>query len=262
VAPDDEGFVRELYARGARRQPFAASRSDELWRYEFRGGRDRGVAAVEWRILDDPSGERVGYLAHDAWLASPRLGVLQLELTSQTCYLNVMPSILRALILHAQDMVETDIHLVKDIEGLQLWLGEDHPAYVAVAGGKAREHQAYAWYVRIPDIVRFLRHVRAGLERNLQGSAAHGYTGSLDISFYRDGLRIALDRGRITSIEEWYSEDARVQMPRELFTHLLCGRRRCAELSDMFAEVSTPHPHSVVLDSLFPPFTGTVWAAT
>jgi hypothetical protein len=262
VTPADEQFVRDLHARGAARQPFGVERSDELWQYELRSGRDRGFAALEWKIIETPQGERVGYLAHHAWIEWPWLGVCQLELSPSACYLNVMPSLLRALIVQAQGMVETDVHPVKDVEGVHLGLGEIHPAYTSVQTKKSREERAYAWYVRVPDVVAFLRHVRAGLERNLVGSPAQAYTGDLKISFYRGGVRITLDGGSITAIEEWYSADARIRMPRETFTHLLCGRRRCAELSDMHADVSTPHPEALVLDSLFPPFTGVLWPAT
>ncbi len=261
LAPDDESFVRALHVQGAGRQPFGVERSDELWRYEFACGRERGFAASEWHIIETPVGERLGYLAHSAWLEWPWLNVTQLELSPEACYLNVMPSLLRDLIVHAQDMVETDLHPVKDVEGVHLGLGEQHPAYAGVTAKKTREEGAYAWYVRVPDLVAFLRHVRAGLERNLIDSPAQGYTGELGISFYRGGVRITLARGTITGIEEWNSEDARIRFPREQFTHLLCGRRRCAELSEMFADVSTPHPEAVVLDALFPPFTGSVWQA-
>ena len=132
-----------------------------------------------------------------------------------------------------------------------------------VRGGGAknsREDTPYAWYIRIPDVVAWLRHVRAGLERNLVGTPGEGYTGALEISFYRSGVRLVLERGAVVSIDEWYDDDAKIRFTREAFTHLLCGRRGCRELTAMFADCSAPHIESVVLDSLFPPFKGLLWA--
>ncbi|MAF12433.1 hypothetical protein CMK11_18460 [Candidatus Poribacteria bacterium] len=257
---EDEEFVRRLYAAGAERNPFGAVRSDEMWQYELQIGRDKGCGAGEWQIIESPDGDRIGYLAHEAWIEWRSLPVFQLELVSGACYLNIMPSLLRALLEHGQAMVETDAHPMKEMEGVHLGLGRKHPAYDAVASKKSRDGSPYAWFIRVPDLVGFLGHVRAGLERNLIGTPAEGYTGALEISFYRSGVRIVLDRGAITTIEEWYSDDARIHLPREMFTHLLCGRRRCAELSGMFADCSIPHIESIVLDALFPPFEGSLWA--
>lgn len=260
LAPGDDEFVRALYAAGGARQPFGVVRSDEVWNYDLWIGRDKGVGAGEWKTIESPTGERIGYLTHDAWLEWPWLGVYQMELTPGVSYLNLMPSILRALLAHGQDMAESDVHPVNEIEGVHLGLGAEHLAYAAVDPKKAREESAYAWYIRVPDLVAFLRHVRAGLERNLLGTPAEGYTGALEISFYRSGIRVAVKRGAIESIDEWYAEDARIRFTREAFTHLVCGRRRCRDLTEAFADCSAPHVESVVLDALFPPFTGPLWA--
>ena len=56
LGPSDEPFVRDLHGRGATRQPFAAVRSDDVWRFEFRSGRDRGFAAFEWKLIEAPTG--------------------------------------------------------------------------------------------------------------------------------------------------------------------------------------------------------------
>lgn len=260
LASGDEQFVRELFAAGQTRQPFSVVRSDELWQYELWIGRDKGVGAGEWQIIESPTGERVGFVSHDAWIEWPWLGVCELELVPGVSYLNVVPSLLRALLAHSQEMVETDTHPVKEIEGVHLGLGQEHPAYAAVAPKNSREDTPYAWYIRIPDVVAWLRHVRAGLERNLVGTPAEGYTGALEISFYRSGVRLVLERGAVVSIDEWYDDDAKIRFTREAFTHLLCGRRGCRDLTAMFADCSAPHIESVVLDSLFPPFKGLLWA--
>jgi hypothetical protein len=74
---------------------------------------------------------------------------------------------------------------------------------------------------------------------------AEGYTGTLEISFFDTGVRIALDRGAVTAIDEWYSHNASGHFPREVFMQLLCGRRRCRELTDAFADSAAPYIDAV-----------------
>src|SRR5205085_4539097 len=60
-----------------------------------------------------------------------------------------------------------------------------------------------ALYVRVPDIAGFIRHVASVLERRLAASPLAGHTGELRLSFYRDGLIMALLRGRLARVDRW-----------------------------------------------------------
>ena len=85
----------------------------------------------------------------------------------------------------------------KPFSTFALDLGTDHPAYQVVPDCLPRPCRPYAWYVRVPDLPDFLRHIAPALERRLEQSALAGHTGELCISFYREGLCLALERGRL-----------------------------------------------------------------
>ncbi len=91
----------------------------------------------------------------------------------------------------------------KVLEAFYFNLGESHPFYEANHDRLAIERPAYAWYIRVADLQGFLKLIAPALEARLAGSWAAGHTGQLKISFYRWGLRLALERGRFTAIEPW-----------------------------------------------------------
>ena len=108
----------------------------------------------------------------------------------------------------------------------------------------------------------FLRRIQPALEEHLLGTVAEGYTGELKLSFFRDGVRLGFERGRITYVESWLPEnvlqgDAR--FPFFSFWQLVCGWRRFHELTENFADCWGTHEAAVLLDALFPPFHGKVW---
>jgi hypothetical protein len=100
------------------------------------------------------------------------------------------------------------------------------------------------------------------LETNLPGTLAEGYTGELKVSFFRRGIRLKFDTGRLISIEPWipeavHSGDAR--FPNDTFLHLVCGWRRFSQLAESVPDCSATDEAAVLLDCLFPPFNGRIW---
>src|SRR4029453_14168327 len=82
-------------------------------------------------------------------------------------------------------------------------LGEQHPAYEAIRDHLPNRGHPYAWYIRVPDVPAFLRHVKPVLGRHLAQSAGAGHPGELKLSFYRSGVRLAFEQGCITAVEPW-----------------------------------------------------------
>ncbi len=83
-------------------------------------------------------------------------------------------------------------------------LGRSHPLY-ALFGPRLDPtlRRRYAWYVRVPDLPGFVRHIAPALERRLAVSPAAGYSGALHLDLYRGGLRLALELGRLVAVEQW-----------------------------------------------------------
>jgi hypothetical protein len=141
-------------------------------------------------------------------------------------------------------------------------LGEDHPAY-ATPGVLAQPLAGSAWYVRVPDLPAFLSCVRSVLELRLAASPAADYTGMLSLSFYRDGLRLRLERGHLAAAQAWPQAPFRAAdacFPDGTFLQLLMGYRSLDELEYASPDCRVSQPEArQVLDALFPRQSSAVW---
>ena len=97
----------------------------------------------------------------------------------------------------------------------------------------------YAWYLRVPDLPGFLQLIQPVLEMRLANSIAAGHSRELKISFYRTGLRLVLEKGRLAAIEEWKpapEDEGTVAFPDRTFLQILFGYRSFDELRQSFAD--------------------------
>jgi hypothetical protein len=94
------------------------------------------------------------------------------------------------------------------------------------------------------------------LERRLAESALVGHTGDLKISFYRSGLRLAFEAGRLVQVEPWQptsAEDGQAFFPDRTFLQLLFGYRSLEDLRRTFADCWTSIDEArALLEVLFP----------
>ncbi|MCP4165581.1 MAG: GNAT family N-acetyltransferase [Chloroflexi bacterium] len=261
----DLPFIRDLYQCSSKRYPYSVALSDDLWQYEFDGFSEYELGRRRWQILETKKGKRLGYVQHHPWRWHNALSITQVELKPGLGLLQFLPTLLHGLWQvgeatpnPADENAQMKTHQMK---ALHLRMGPDHPLYNAWKTG-FHAIKPYAWYVRVPDLVAFLSHVRPALERHLVDSVAAGYSGELKWHNYRNGIHMTFEKGRITAIEawspeEWFKGDAR--FPDLTFLHLLCGRRRCAELSQEHADARANNKAEVLLDTLFPAFGGAPW---
>jgi hypothetical protein len=146
-------------------------------------------------------------------------------------------------------------------------LGTDHP--VRHVSHLTADDGPYAFYVRVPDLPAFVRRVAPVLEARLTASALVGHTGELRLGFYREGLRLVFERGKLTGAEAWTpsidtagvenvlaSGDVRrpsAMFPPLTFLQLLFGYRSLGELEHAYADcvVRTVEARSL-LNAIFP----------
>jgi hypothetical protein len=121
----------------------------------------------------------------------------------------------------------------------------------------------YAWYLRVPDLPAFLRHIAAVLEARLARSVAPGYSGELKLSFYRSGLHLTFDAGRLTAAESWRprpGDDGAAAFPGLTFLQLLFGYRTLDELQAAFSDCWVENDDiRCLLEALFPKQPSSVW---
>ena len=262
VVDDDHAFIRGLYDCASCRQPFSTLRSETEWNYEFGGRSENDFAYWEWLIIETAAGDRLGYVQYYPWIEDNALYIIQIELKSGVGYLNLMPGVLQGLWKIAQAMPVYGNHKNQELKAINLELGRVHPGYHALLGNKIHAHDPYGLYIRIPDLVAFLRHIQPALEKNLVGTVAEGYNGELKLNYYRSGIQLKFNGGKITDISTWSPdsvEDGDARFPDLTFLQLLCGRRRFNELKTNFVDCDGRDEAGVLLDCLFPSFTGNVW---
>ena len=121
-----------------------------------------------------------------------------------------------------------------------------------------RDHRrSYALFVRIEDLAGFLELVAPVLEERLAASNCAGRSGPLELGFYRDGLRLVFERGRLQGIEHWQpttEQLGHVAFPGLAFLQLLLGYRSLGELQRAFADCHAwSEAHVPWVEALFPP---------
>ena len=153
----------------------------------------------EVRILER-DGEPAGYVASGIEAFGGALVVTAFEVRPGVSWREAWTAALAPL-FEAGDALAAGTPAGRCI-ALSFWLlGRDHPLYRVVHFQERDD--GYALYARVSDVPAFLRAVTPALERRLAVSACAGHTGSLTLGFYRAGVRLAFERGKVTAIEPW-----------------------------------------------------------
>jgi GNAT superfamily N-acetyltransferase len=261
AAESDLVFLAQLYVGATKRHLVACERDLGLWRYELLGRSDKNANRMELRVVEGADAERVGFLAHPPRLWGPTLTLSAYELRPGISWLGVTPSVLRYLKATGEAYAARDGK--EEFGAFYFSVGTEHPVYDAISDRLPRVRKPYAWYVRVPDLCGFLEHVKPVLERRLAASLLAGHTGELEVSFYRDGLRLVFERGQLTAIEPWMpmpGAEGKAGFPDLTFLQLLFGYRSLEELRHAFADCWAAADEAMaVLNVLFPQQVSDVW---
>jgi hypothetical protein len=258
---EDVPFITAAAAHGAKRYAVTCLRDSALWRYEL-GGRaiGGGLTIVERAGSADDEAEPVGFLAHWPRLARGGIAVIAYELAPIIPWLDVTPSLLRALRERGQEIAAES---TERLARVSFWLGEDHPVYRTHPDLTRVEAPPYAWYVRVPALPVFVRHIAPVLEARLARSDVAGFSGELRLGFFRDGLRLVFGGGRLTEVAPWRNEaeyDADALFPPLTFLQALFGRRSLAELEAAFPDCRVQNQRArVLIETLFPRLPSLIW---
>ena len=256
---EDIPLLMELY-NGQRSASMVWSiTSERFWRYQIQEEKDPTIVGKQMcvRMIVDDAGEVQGYLlvATKRWGKS--LDVYALNIAAGVSWQAVTLPLLRALQAYGMQIpaVRPDVPLFHEIS---FWLGSAHPVYEVLGETLAPFYEPpYAWYVRVPDVLAFTRHIAPALEKRIANSTAAFYTGEFTLDFFRGGMHMVLDKGHITRIEPWhapaYQNTADASCPALVFLQLLFGYRSLDELRYAFPDVRVENSNAeVLLNALFP----------
>jgi hypothetical protein len=269
----DLPFAVETNARAAGRYLLTVPRDAALWRYELSGRSEQSMVRQELCIIETPDGEPVGFLGHQSEVGDFGLGVSMCELKPGVSWRAVWIPLLDYLLRTADAYATRD---GKRKPGtISFWfLGPGHPLE-AIFPSQSPSRPT-AWYLRVPDLPGFVRTVAPMLEWRLAESPVAGHSGELRLSFYRSGLLLVLERGRLARVEAWHpstrlvgqewatpSTDPRrasAMFPDLTFLQLLFGFRSLEEIQAAFPDclVRTSEARTL-LTALFPEQLSDVW---
>jgi hypothetical protein len=256
----DLDFIATRYNQAMRRYALSCVRNHALWQYDIKGRSDGSLTEYKLRVIETPSGRPIGFMAHAARLAGPTLGVQMYELEPGVSWLAVTPSVVRYLQATGQQYAEQRQN--EPWGAFAFWLGTQHPVYQVLHSRLPRTQPSYAWYIRVPDLLGFVRHITPVLETRLAQSVAVGHSGELLLSFYRTGMRLVFEGGHIAQVEPWQptpEQGGNAAFPDHTFLQLLFGYHSLSELREAFADCWADEEAYVLLTALFPKQPSLVW---
>lgn len=247
----DLEFITRAYEYSTRRLRLSAVRDSSWWRYELTGILPDSYVRLELRVIEDPNGEKIGFFAGLPFLESGFSSIHWFALMPGNDWSAVTPSVLRYMWKTGQEIAGAQNNKCM---GCRLSLNSDHPAGLVMRERLPRRVQ-YAWYLRVPDLVNFLKMITPALEKHLANSNCAGHTGDLRIGDYARVLVLSFTRGKITAITsqpQSDSSDCDVAFPMLSFLHVLFGHRSLSDLEYIFEDCFVNKDKRALVESLFP----------
>jgi len=255
---DDIPTLLRLYQKYAEGKLVTVPLNADRWRYEME---DRnGMIRVNCITMADNTVVGTFICSRDVWRGN--LFIWDLTVDEGISLRAVLPTVTRALKAYGEERLTG----LKDKDGspqklnnLGFGFGADHPAYQAFDAKLDALRPPYGWYIRVADVPGFLRHIAPALEKRLANSVMSGYTGELKLNFYRDGLRLAFEQGKLTTAEKWQEPNERDEndkagagFPPLVFLQLLFGYRSLKELRYAYPDCWADEEPTLLLNALFP----------
>lgn len=253
---DDIPLLQELYRTHTAKSLITMVRDETLWRYEIDKydsnlGDRMNVYLVEETAEEADSARVVGYVEFQQW----GTGFIVREL-------GVLPGhSWRAVALYLTRYWQSEANRLnesreKPITNVYFNFGEQHPVYEALGKQLEKQSRPYAFYVRVPDLIAFLRHIKPVLEKRLAASVLAGHSGDLRLNLYRHHIKLPFKAGCLQEIATYapkHSEDGDVAFPELTFLEPLFGYRSYEELTLSFADCYAESAEAEVLfNILFP----------
>ncbi len=171
---------------------------------------------------------------------------------------SILPSVLRALAAQGPQL-HTPRVKTPPFDRLLFGLGRSHAVYDALGDLAPLYGPPYAWYVRVRDVPALITHLAPVLEARLAASPVAGLSEELRLDFYRGGLRMVFENGKLQTAEPWnaraihYGPKPTAAFPPLVFLQLLFGHRSLSELRYAFPDLWAQGATKLALEAMFPP---------
>ncbi len=255
----------KLYQRARRASLVWHEATEAYWRFHITGwqkpsGDEWEAATVglngRLHMIVDENAQICGYaeLAAKRWGSA--LNLYALQLAEDVNWQAAIPGLLRLLRQHGAGLPAIEGN-DEPYSTLRFALRQNDPLHALLDEQfTGAVDPPYAWYLRVPDLPAFVRHIAPVLADRLADSLLAGYTGELFLDFYRGGLHLRFAQGKLATVEVWQapvdSEEAHAGCPPLIFLQLLFGYRSLSELRATFPDVWAKPEAVVLINTLFP----------
>ena len=240
----DVPFIVETELNSRQRLFVTTTRDAQNFESEMFDRREGNMVFYRTRILEQ-EGVPVAYYEYNVTTKRDMIRVNSLEISSSVNWLDATSSMLVDLKKLADELVSVDGGKCEKVE---FEIGSGHPAFKLFDSQFGSEKKPYAWVIRVPDVAALVSHIYPVIERRLSASDLRGWSGDLKLSFYRSGLKMNFDAGKLTAVENTgpiERHEAHAHYPDLSFTKALFGQKSFTQLrealDDCFAEKRADH---------------------
>jgi hypothetical protein len=223
----------------------------EMIRHEFEARAPGHFSLVNFLVIVDAQEQAVGVVAVMEMLHHPhQLRCAIYAVDDSTSYLATFPDVIRGLKTWAAAHYGEAPTVLTFGPGI-------HPTLDTLINrspGGQHKRREYAWYLRVPDAVGFIKLIGPALEARLVGSGANRYTGELRVGFYGlTGIGLQFEAGRLLDVTNISGKDGYdAQFPWHLFWNVVFGHRTLDEIGDILPDVWANQKGAALLEILFP----------
>jgi len=242
---DDIPMLQTLYDTFAKRHLITCLRPAESWRYLLE--MSDGNGDKQWFYLIIRNNEVAGYVDIAKETQGSRARATELVFNGS------MPELAGWLLPRLRDEIAI-LHAdaAPAIEYIYLNLGSRDPIFPYLGAYQPFTQPSYAWYIRAPDLAGFVTLIAPALEKRIAGGPLAGLTTTLSLDFYRSGLKLEFEGGRLTgAVNLLPGEGVDAMLPPLVFLQLLFGYRSTASLARALPDVRL-NQSAPMLDALFP----------
>jgi len=253
---EDLPQLRTWYERQLLSYAVSTPFDEQWWAYQIHT-MPTTQADGHWRILTiiDEQAQPCGYVTFNNVRWRTSFSVFDVGTAPGLNLQTLVPPLLRELARRGAVLPAPPN--AQELKSITFKLGRNHPLYTVMGKALAIEQDIpYAWYVRVPNLPAFLRHIAPVLEQRIANSPLVGYSGALHLNFYRGGLRLAFEQGKLTAAENWqapaWDSPEKAGFPPLVFLQLLFGHRSLDDLRYAFTDVRANEDAVPLLNALFP----------
>lgn len=258
---NDIPFITQLLSQSANRSLYNPVFKREEVRYIVfdrnpRSGA-RWTTAILYRNSSAGPTEPIGVIFYALVIALDHAMITRIEMVQPNYWRLAMPALLREFEERARKEGDNNPDPDRYIRIVKNELQPNHPALIFDEGAFGHEPDStYAWYVRVPDLPRFINKLAPALNRRLAASPHAGIDDLFTIHLGKQSIGIRFNNGRVNDVSDkpdLSRSDANASFPNGNWNQILFGWRSVRDILRTDADATVKSKADAdLLQTLFP----------